>query len=236
MSDESVGDKKEITPAKQNSAKDEQAGQPPATPLPLIETEHRPENAEHPKNNEKSNFVWRKRFELVFKFIEFCALIAAIITAWVIFRQLKEMQKDRNLDERAWIDPYRIELSSDNNTNSFYYILHFKNIGRTPTKDTFAFIDVTTNFASAYVTGLVMTNFSSQPQFPSDDAQVHSDVKPISLYRDCWNNKIPLYIFGIVEYHDIFGKHHWVRFCWVNDVRSKNAYPAQTGNDCDTEN
>lgn len=155
----------------------------------------------------------------------------------VLQGQLDEMRKDRNLDERAWIDPYQVTRWSDNEfSNSWYIILHYKNIGKTPALRTQVAIGVTTNLDSIPVLTENMIDFSIQNLFPNDASEVKSSEMPIGLFADAWNEQIPIYIYGIISYDDIFRKRHWIRFRWVNDLRTGEQYPAYTGNECDTNN
>jgi hypothetical protein len=154
--------------------------------------------------------------------------------------QLDEMQKDRNLDQRAWIDPYQVTRWSDDNfTNSFYYIVRFKNIGKTPAIRTFGEVNVETNFNPIYIPTPIptpLTNISAGVVFPDIENIIQSPTMPISILADAFTEKHSLWIYGIEQYEDISGKDHWIRYCWVIDVRTGVQYPAVSGNDCDTNN
>jgi hypothetical protein len=156
----------------------------------------------------------------------------------VLQRQVDEMQKDARLEQRAWIAPVQTTRWSDDNfSNSFYFILCYKNIGRTPAPHHYTSLAISTNLNSiTKFSTEPPSNFSTQPLFPGIEDRVNSAPMPISVCMDAWNGNVPLYVYGNVVYDDIFRINHWVRFCWVVDVRTGKQYPAQVGNDCDTNN
>lgn len=155
-------------------------------------------------------------------------------------KQLVEMQADRIVSERAWINPFEITRGSDDNfSNSFYFLIRFKNIGRTPAIHSFGAIVVWTNFNPIFIPNpisITPTNISTGVVFPDVESGVQSPTMRVSILYDALVNKHPLWIYGIQQYEDIFGKRHWVRYCWVADVNSNVHYPAESGNDCDTNN
>jgi hypothetical protein len=153
-------------------------------------------------------------------------------------RQLDEMKNARMLDERAWIDPYLITRWSDNGySSSWYDILRFKNIGKTPAFRVFAAIGITNSYGGVPI---FKTNFppnlSTLTLFPNEESRVQSEQMPTSELAQYLDGTKPAYVYGIVIYDDVSGIHHWVRFCRTTYLKTGDAYPAPLGNDTDTNN
>jgi hypothetical protein len=120
MSEESgmpIGDKKDIPKEKGNDATQCDATPKPLSPnspaKPIAEAVI-PSTSSNNKDTDKTKEKIKDRCnnrckclkkwgKIIFKSLEACALLAAIGTGVVIYFQLKEMQEDRNLDERAWV-------------------------------------------------------------------------------------------------------------------------------------
>ena len=72
----------------------------------------------------------KKWLGIFLKFIELCALIAAVITAWVIYKQFLEMRETRILDERAWVAAENPTVGAIEN-GSVKFFVTYKNTGKT---------------------------------------------------------------------------------------------------------
>ena len=243
------GENKEQPPSKQGNEELKKDLNPNSMPPAPIHSEANPtpitptnadQEKEHSIQGWKEFNWWKERGELL-------AFVAAIVIMVINFRQwrdaheqLAEARKAYKLDERAWVNPYQTTRWSDNGfTNSFYYILRFKNIGRTPAVHVFASIAVadSDNFTRIpKISTIAPTNVSTQPLFPNTENQVQSALMPISVLANAVNKKTVLYVFGAIVYDDIFGKNHWIRYCWVTDPSTAMQYPSTIYNDCDTNN
>jgi hypothetical protein len=125
MNDESegapIGHEKNISPAKGNTPHNQCNEQQPNSPSCGEEKLFKPNasvskketsNAADSNKNTNNGFKkwmkrskeWREKWgRPIFRFAEFLALCAAILTGWVLFEQWREMEQTRVLDERAWI-------------------------------------------------------------------------------------------------------------------------------------
>jgi hypothetical protein len=165
-------------------------------------------------------------------FLECFAFAAAGFVAWINYNQWQEMREDRHLGERAWVNPFQTVLHSDNGLTTFYFILNFKNIGKTPALNIAAAMDVVTNIVpTPYLNSYPPTNLSKGILFP--DVQMSIKTREYGGYGDIASGKTQIFPYGIVTYDDIFGKHHWIRFCFAYDIKNNVTYPALVGNDCD---
>jgi hypothetical protein len=113
-------------------------------------------------------------------------------------RQINEIQSERNLGERPWINPYQItRMSDDNFSNSFYIVLCMKNIGKTPAPNLFTGLETATNLAEVHdIAPIVPTNFTTGFLFPDTESKVASRVMPISILSDALNGGYSFYIYG----------------------------------------
>lgn len=205
------------------------------------------ERRQRGENNTNSDHKQISNWDKVERFIRICELftfIAIGLAMWYARKQanaaegqIVEMQKDRNLDERAWVTPYPIVTSRDNSNNPIFFTLHVENTGKTPALIINAHIDAATNRYEIESFNTVWpTNATGEVLYQGTETLVNSRVLSPNETYDSGNEKVPLFIFGIVEYSDIIGIHHWVRFCYEDDVKTGAIFVTDFGNDIDNNN
>lgn len=200
-----------------------------------------PHSTNNPKNTKTHKPNWCETGTF---WLEVAGVLGLAFYCWVNWKEWGTfdservtMEKESVLDQRAWIGPGKIDRSSSDGTNNCFYILHFKNIGKTPAFKVVAVFNVATDINSIPIFGEeTPTNTSAQVLFPETDDQINSPTILPSIIADAMNGKVPSYIYGIIWYDDVFKKHHWTRFRLVDDIRNGITYPALNGNECDTNN
>jgi len=154
--------------------------------------------------------------------------------------QIKEMQKDRNLDERAWVGVTQtvLENSQQNSSNDDFRV-EFKNTGRTPATDvcvwivagTFIFTnnwDITSNRTDWFrYSGMLAPDATGS----INTTAYAIDYREVSAIQ---NQGLPYYVYGKIWYRDIFKVSHWTEFCF-QIVWNPNfsALPITSHNTCD---
>jgi hypothetical protein len=196
---------------------------------------------------------WYKSRQFWKEFRDWMTMFFVIVAACVYFFQWKAgkqqgdaeegqlvaMQKQFTLDERAWIDPslttriYTVYPTNVFIPLPFHYILHFKNTGKTPAVHVMGAAGLTTNLASIPRLVDPPRNFSTLILFPTDESQI--ETAPLMTDLAILSGQITVYLYGKIWYDDIFGRPHWITFCKVVDWERSFTFPAQTGNDCDSE-
>jgi hypothetical protein len=227
----------------------------PPNPPPVMATEHSPENQKHSKETWNALPIWVK-FERVFRAVEFVVLVvgvpfvvfqgceiqkstnAAVTQAQLMQRQLDEMRKSREGDQRAWVVSgqgvalFDAEAQSHMLTGVSFNV-PIKNIGRTPA------INVVTGIGEYFKRSDVPTNdpypaVNSYMLSPSADVYIPTKgfLSDTEVY-DFITNGGAFYIEGTIWYDDIFGHHHWTQFCITpNADMSRFAY-TDFHNTCD---
>ena len=148
-------------------------------------------------------------------------------------RQLDEIRKDRTLDQRAWVAPFEMEAEAGTiQTNTTFFILKFKNTGKTPA------LRFSEAHHYAYGVNSVPTN---DPDIPPASLMIAPDgvcwirvgpISPEEIAAIKSGYTVPLCVFGKFTYDDIFGNHHWTRFCWGVDA-GLSSNPIGAYNSCD---
>lgn len=147
--------------------------------------------------------------------------------------QLREMQKERAIDQRAWVNVFRV-AHTDYDHPAIRFEAHFNNTGKTPAINIRAELGVTNDFGSIPSMSQA-PNTSTQLLPPGVETEVDISV-PISDTdrQDLFSGKRLIFLYGKIWYDDIFGKQlHWTEFCWVMDVKENRMYPALGHNACD---
>jgi hypothetical protein len=156
---------------------------------------------------------------------------AAVNQFAVMTNQLNEMQFAREMDERAWVNVFRMTVAT--NVSPIIFEAHFKNTGKTPSKKTSAGMGATLD-TNVVLSAKYITNSSSQILPPGVESEVLCDLLLSEAERqDVMNGKKLIYVYGRISYEDVFTTEHWSRFCYIMDPVTSRSYPAQFGNDCD---
>ncbi len=172
--------------------------------------------------------------------METIGVLGLVFYCWVNYRELQVfdserivMIRDGVLDQRAWVAPFEMTVGGVGaDTNFNYFILKFKNTGKTPA------LNASENHDFVFGVESVPTN--------------DPEIKPASLMLApdgvCWfrvgpfdadtfaaiakGHSVPVCVYGKFAYDDIFGNHHWTRFCWSVEA-GLNCRPVGAHNSCD---
>jgi hypothetical protein len=136
-------------------------------------------------------------------------IFIAFITFFYMFR----------LDQRAWIGITGISGKLEVGKPTVITI-YFKNTGKTPAKKTTVAIvgetldeKASPNFAHEQTVVKESRGLST----PQQDfvVSVNMTEGPLSdvAFKDVISGKVRVYVHGIVEYKDIFGRDHWITYC-----------------------
>lgn len=152
-------------------------------------------------------------------------------------RQIHEMQRERILDQRAWVAPFEMITESEDSivTNSTVIFLKFRNTGKTPA------LNVSEVHHSSMNLNDIPTNKPVIPPAtfllaPDGVFWIKTERFPnqlIAAIKNGWAQ--PMYVYGEITYDDIFGNHHWTEFCWGVES-GLNFRPASVHNSCDGAN
>jgi hypothetical protein len=208
-----------------------------------------------PRTNEandkrySSSHWWKSTsFEQVKSSVEFAAYFFAIAYAIITYFQWRDAGHDFKIDQRAWVAPSQICQESPGVTppsgsdcmerkpqdRSITYKVLFRNYGKT-----FA-----TNIRSYIAFGRSLERRSASPSakdLPPRGILAPNGLFNMSVPRPVATSELAkygdetIYVTGKVWYDDIFGKQHWIEFCYsipANEVR--NAFAScDTNNGCD---
>lgn len=155
---------------------------------------------------------------------------------------VQAIQEQMRLDQRAWVGPRTfVILNPPLEANKPIEIgLEYSNLGKTPALNVSGFAQ-----PGLYVS-TTQLNFSKwgQPlegergaQFPGFSSHIVREFPaiPDPVFVDFLKEKSFLYIYGNIEYDDIFGFHHWTHFCLRYLVPSHGFVYCETFNDVDKE-
>jgi hypothetical protein len=153
----------------------------------------------------------------------------------IMQRQLDEMKRTSQLDERAWVNAFQLNRRPFGNTTDFvYFVVSFKNTGKTPAIDTrakiyeaFSLDNVPPKDPQLPIGGALLP--------PGVDCNVTTANQPmyIKTFQDIYSGKMDFYMYGTVWYNDISGHPHWSQFCWIVDLKYTTFLPAPIHNSCD---
>ncbi len=129
--------------------------------------------------------------------------------------QLQEMRETRREDERAWVFSTGLDIK----TNSYgerYYVINFKNSGRTPAINAAIFVTQWKDSSQipiqdslpVYIPRGIMIG-------PNEDAgltggEIGLTDESAKIVKEGYS----YYLAGTVWYDDVFGHHHWSQFCY----------------------
>jgi hypothetical protein len=153
--------------------------------------------------------------------LEAAAILAGLIVVGLNYQQwrdaheqLSEMRRTTILDQRAWV--VDSGLTANIVGDSIIFDFNYKNTGRTP---------------AMHSHPLIVSNPDTN-KIPKFDNEADSKASRLNLAPDRTQSislKLPagaiksvgcVYLYGTVWYDDIFGKHHWIQFCY--DVRCES--------------
>jgi len=175
---------------------------------------------------------------------EFLGILAAITIAAVAVWQMQQtnealaIQRSQiDLDERAWVTVDKVE-ALPGSTNIF--LITIKNTGKTPAINTVLWRSIIlTNKDAVFTCPLNPTNMPPKFIILGPDSTSTGDTSSMPVSNADWrhvyytNPTDHLYLYGIIKYDDIFGRHHWTRFCFdvVGGLTDFQGTPF--GNSCD---
>lgn len=154
-------------------------------------------------------------------------------------QQLNEMRESQKLDQRPWV------LLSDiittrifTNSTSATIQISFKNIGRTP-----AFNVQTVVYLKQDTNAIPETDIMPNPPVnggiyaPGQGGSVQPVNVPTRMVNEFQKQKA-FYIFGRVQYSDIFTSNHWTQFCFevvpeITDLSKMEFIPTPFHNSTD---
>jgi hypothetical protein len=252
MNDESDGSQprknEDQTTTIQNDAGKENTPNPPRGGLVFSEDPFDikpcPRNAENPDGEKKYNIKWFKdRLEIigilfgmgvaVLLFLQWREMVKA---TKITENQLRQMQKDSILDERAWVVPFEVIANpSQDNSGSMYFYVNYKNTGKTPAINAQCILGESADLNKIKISKIERPNPPANSAMIAPDAANHSTTEEAPIPKDIVQSiksGMPFYIFGTIWYDDIFGRHHWTQFCY-RFGRDFHTYPTATGNYCD---
>jgi hypothetical protein len=175
-----------------------------------------------------SETKWRKGVDIATLTFQLFTLIVAIAFAKIYlgqweaarrqadaaFGQLQEMQVQRKLDERAWVFPYEVVLQREQG-NILHFYVHVKNSGKTPASNV---ANCTGTFYMPYGTGsekeasdYIATHEPKETPYQS----VQYPGQETTIEKTLQDPNKNVYILGNFFYDDVFGGHHFTKFCYV---------------------
>jgi hypothetical protein len=207
----------------------------PYLPPPVSEESETGKRRKHFQEHQKL-FIELAGF--AFAIVGFIVVISQLgILIWqssILHGQLDEMRKTRIEDGRAWIDPYQVNSTSDDNWITWYLVAHFKNIGRTPALK--VSVDVFWSKDIIPLKDIVINKGPTSTLWPNGEIIATNSVQPINMLINLRTNHVPIYVYQFVSYEDIFGKEHFFRSREKQDVISGISQPSPNGEEIDTNN
>jgi hypothetical protein len=162
-------------------------------------------------------------------------------------RNLMEIRNQFRLEQKPWMGVAMISAPIIEVGQPIRLRIDFKNFGKTPANKvapTLACQILTPgdpldfsmearakktrmSYGLVYPQGITFASATLKNQkgeeTPLNEAYVQ-DIKSVKYY---------IYVHGIVEYDDIFGKHHWTRYCYYFDPKTEAWYPHKEYNETD---
>jgi hypothetical protein len=150
---------------------------------------------------------------------------------------VKAMERSQRLAERAWLSPDIIEATLDSN-GLFKVWVKTINTGRTPAIKANLGMNITPSNSDTIpiFTFPDPTGFSTVI-FPNSDWRnfIDGTFSDIAL-RKVHNGEIIVWINGKVIYEDIFGRAHWVKFCYRMRMPDRVCLAHSEHNEIDNNN
>jgi hypothetical protein len=199
---------------------------------------HKPESKWHQTIDGKRLALEILAFVLaaIYGFIYYGQLGANRRQAVAAEKQLAEMQRQIQLDQRPWLGgPVR----ADTNVGALFIGISFTNTGKTPALRVQEMDSFTDPSAPMINVSNVPTdaNRISAMIFPGQGFEVSTAhdlqfARKVAEMQGAWT--ITRRYTVIVWYDDRSGKHYWTRFSYIINPGFQISVP-QNGNDCDTE-
>jgi hypothetical protein len=191
-----------------------------------------------PPNPPQSNKPWYRTMHGWKTALEIVAIPFAIGYATIAYWQWHDASHNFRVDQRAWISAYRFELSEEpteaftqDEIIRFFVNCWIRNTGKTPALGEFSnaewFFSIeppgpvtvtapqeSSSSVSIIAPGVDNIKFSILPtpdtanRGPRVFSPITSDT--VRMYRE---KKYSMYVFGKVQYRDIFSKPHWTTIC-----------------------
>jgi hypothetical protein len=167
---------------------------------------------------------------------EIIVVISAFALVVVDWKQWKEMSDERLLDERAWLMAIAASATPNSNENEAlpkYFVVEFKNSGKTPAKNVRASMNYTVNFNSIPQSDTIDNDLGASVGTVAPDGTTLFKIIPQNDIIQSFAEGKGCWVFGTIWYDDIFGEHHWSQFCLSvgNDLKTFAAAPIH--NNCD---
>ncbi|MGO9554356.1 MAG: hypothetical protein ACLP2U_04950 [Syntrophobacteraceae bacterium] len=196
-----------------------------------------PTETDNPHASDKERKPWW------LKGLEVIGALAIVVYAIFSGLQWYIMQSSMKLDQRAWIGS-TIVKGLWGIGKPIDISVQFRNTGKTPAKNvaTITICDtIEKNIAPSFDAESNIWNDQSRSvmtpqQVAFIEVHVHDDLQDVArdaIINDVLNGVKRAYVHGRVEYEDIFGKPHWLTFCYFYDPIAKGYRNYSQHNDTD---
>jgi hypothetical protein len=172
--------------------------------------------------------------------IQTSGIVGGVVIAWATYWQWRDLRQNFEVDQRAWIEYTKkpdvpggvtrtVNITSG---QPIYYPFSFKNTGKTPAKnlEMTVFVDVFPALQApdlnnvdepskdpihADITlGVLPANEDTVQVIWRGDSATHAPVLATDAEMKMVASGTGYFVvFGIIKYQDIFGVHHWTKFC-----------------------
>jgi hypothetical protein len=211
--------------------------QNPPPSVPLIGAHINPSQPEPNETNAsgKKPFPWK----LVAEIIGFAAgLVLLLINGGMLY----ESHETRLTAERAWVYAEILPNSLRHESTNYFFDVKFVNTGKTPAFITGSYnsLAADTNHIPTFdVTqigvSLLLIPYSEPIAASANSIQTVSTAAIPDFVIEGYNSRFPVFGYGTVWYDDIFGKHHWIQFCYRLTEGGKYTSAMQFHASCDKE-
>jgi hypothetical protein len=180
---------------------------------------------------------WKTLLEIVFFISAIPVAVFAGCQLHDTHKQLIEMHNQVLLDERAWVTAYSVR-STTNGANVFFTI-EVKNSGKTPAINVTTWLDAVTSTNSEGLVYVEQTDPTNTIKYhllgPENTYSLgtESGATDRNIALAINSHKTHLYVYGKIDYEDIFRINHWTRFCWRVTADLGNFEGTTIGNSCD---
>jgi hypothetical protein len=156
---------------------------------------------------------------------------------------IRATQESMRLDQRAWLGfgDAKFTISATDMSAGFTA----RNVGKTPATKVITNVAWTGKIAGTPLTTKDIVypqkNLESGTIFPSQIFEVSNSLpKPVPAYQSRFVEELRgesrfLYVFGKIEYLDVFGLPHWTHYCVVVSQDLKGNRPCDIYNDSDSD-
>jgi hypothetical protein len=168
--------------------------------------------------------------------LECAAVVIGIIVAIIYYEQWKAMDTSMKIDQRAWMSLAQITNSGKFAIGEPFAVnVSYKNIGKTPARNVYATATIEPreqgqdprferDLENAVPVGLMIPNADFYGSATLTTCHLEGNgvrgptfTCPLTEdeYKAVENGNQTVYIHGRVAYDDVFGHHHWFKFCYI---------------------